>query len=58
MNEIQSDEPYLMLGDFNACVGSRHSSSEDDPWEQVRGPHGVGEVNEAGEELLNFSFAK
>ena len=37
MNEIQSDEPYLilMLGDFNARVGSRHSSSEDDPWEQV-----------------------
>ena len=50
----------MILGDFNARVGSRmcNSSSnpreEEDQWESVRGPHGVREVNEAGEELLNF----
>ena len=49
----------MILGDFNACVGSRmcNSSSnprEEDQWGSVRGPYGVGEVNEAGEELLNF----
>ena len=42
------------MGDFNARVGSRVRSNEEDQWERVCGPHGVGEVNEAGEELLNF----
>ncbi len=49
----------MILDDFNARVGSRMCNSnsnprEDDQWESVRGRHGVGEVNEAGEELLNF----
>ena len=40
-----------MLGDFNARVGSRQDGDE---WWRVRGPHGFGETNEAGKELLAF----
>ncbi len=42
----------MMLGDFNARVGSRRS--EDDEWWYERGPHGHGVLNEAGRELLSF----
>ena len=42
----------MLLGDFNACVGSREGS--DDPWWYERGPHGHGVMNEAGNELLSF----
>ena len=41
----------MLLGDFNACVGSR---VEEDEWWYVRGPHGYGETNEAGKELRAF----
>ena len=30
---IPSDEPYILLGNLNACVGSR--SDTDDTWEGV-----------------------
>lgn len=50
--EIPSSEPFVMLGDFNARVGSR--AGIDDEWWHVRGPHGYGELNEAGKELLSF----
>ena len=40
-----------MLGDFNARVGSREM---DDEWWYKRGPHGYGDLNEAGRELLSF----
>ena len=49
---IPPDEQYVMLGDFNARVGSR--DSDGDLWNNVRGPHGYGEVNDAGKELLAF----
>ena len=49
---IPPDEPYIILGDFNARVGSRDDI--DDPWDKVRGPHGYGETNDAGKDLLNF----
>ena len=52
LNEIPSDEPYIILGDFNARVGSR--TLADDEWGHVRGPHGYGEANKAGRELLAF----
>ena len=42
----------IILGDFNACVGSREQSG--DQWSNVKGPHGYGEVNDAGRELLSF----
>ena len=40
-----------MLGDFNAHVGFRRV---DDEWWYERGPHGYGDLNEAGEEMLSF----
>ena len=42
----------MMLGDFNARVGSRVSGDEE--WWYERGPHGHGALNEAGRELLSF----
>ena len=42
---------YVVLGDFNARVGSR---GEKDEWWYERGPNGIGELNEAGRELLSF----
>ena len=50
LNEIPSDETYIVLGDFNARLGSR-TNSEDS---KSRGPHGIGELNCAGKELLDF----
>ena len=47
---IPLNEPYIMLGDFNARIGSRNDTN--DPWSRVRGPHGYGSTNNAGEELL------
>ena len=54
ISEIPSTEPFVMLGDFNARVGSR---VEDDEWWYERGPHGYGDLNEAGKELLSFLSA-
>ena len=44
-----SRDMTLILGDFNACVGSRASQ-----WRSVIGPYGSDEVNENGERLLDF----
>ena len=44
----------MILGDFNARVGSRDPMEEEDHWEKSRGPHGFGEMNDAGKELLSF----
>ena len=52
---IPHDEPFILLGDFNARVGSR--VSEYNLWSSVRGPHGYGVSNDAGEELLTFLAA-
>ena len=49
---IPSSEPYILLGDFNARVGS--CDCADDPWSRVRGPHGYGNINDSGRELLEF----
>ena len=51
LSTVPVHEPYILLVDFNACVGS---SSIDDQWWYERGPLGYGELNEAGEELLSF----
>ena len=50
---IPEHDLYVVLGDFNARVGSSPGHEEDE-WRQVRGPYGVGTMNEAGEELLSF----
>ena len=39
----------IIMGDFNACVGSDHST-----WNLVIGPHDTGECNENSEQLLDF----
>jgi len=52
LDEIPAEDMYVILGDFNARVGSR--GADDDQWWKVRGPCGLGVVNEAGAELLNF----
>ena len=52
LDEIPSDEPFVLLGDFNARVGTRQST--DDQSRSVRGPHGLSELNDAGKELLSF----
>ena len=43
---------YVLLGDFNARVGSRENVDEE--WSSVRGPHGFGRANDSGKELLTF----
>ena len=52
LSSVPSHSSYVLLGDFNARVGSREGS--DDPWWYERGPHGLGVMNEAGRELLSF----
>ena len=49
---VPEGETYIILGDFNARVGSRES--DDDEWSGVRGLHRFGSVNDAGKELLSF----
>ena len=52
VNEIPTSDVMLFLGDLNARVGSAIGSN--DVWRGVRGRHGVGRCNEAGEKLLEF----
>ena len=49
LSSIPSSDLLVILGDFNAHVGSDFSS-----WISFIGPHGVGERNENGERLLDF----
>ena len=51
ISSVPSQEKYVLLGDFNARVGSRES---DEQWAGVRGPHGFGAANDAGKELLSL----
>ena len=55
LSSIPSNEPYVLLGDFNARVGPR---KEDDAWGRVQGPYGYGKTNDAGNELLMFLAAQ
>ena len=55
LDEVPSNEVFILLGDFNARVGSREEEEEDDDiWGEVRGPHGFGLCNDSGKELLAF----
>ena len=49
LSSVPSSDLIVILGDFNARVGSDFSS-----WNSVIGPHGVGVCNENGERLLDF----
>ena len=44
----------LLVGDFNARVGSTANSSNEKTWNGVKGIHGVGRMNGAGADLLTF----
>ena len=52
MDAVPSNECYVIMGDFNARVGSNPNASGQRA--DVYGPHGTGVINEAGEELLAF----
>ena len=51
LDEVPSDDSLVLLGDFNTRIGS--GVKEDDPWEHVRGPDELGQMNKAGREFLN-----
>ena len=41
--------------DLNTDVGSKDGTDgTDDAWDRMRGPYGYGEINNAGNDLLNF----
>ena len=49
MTSIPPTDMVIVLGDFNARVGT-----DTNTWHTVIGPHGVGNVNENGQRLLDF----
>ena len=55
LSAVPQGEKYVLMGDFNACVGSRECAG--DLWDGVRGLHGYKVVNDTGKELLSFRSA-
>ena len=53
LNSMPKDGLLILVGDINARVGST-PKEDDSVWHGVRGYHGVGEMNESGENLLSF----
>ena len=49
IGEVPSSHKLLVMGDFNARVGSDHTS-----WESIIGRHGVGNENSNGTRLLSL----
>ena len=54
LDSVPEDDVLLLLGDFNARVGSSRRESDNPSWSSVRGFHGIGKMNESGEALLTF----
>ena len=53
LNGVNEHVMLLLVGDFNARVNSSVRCEENPRWDGVRGLHGVGKMNEAGEALLS-----
>ncbi len=53
LDRVPAEDVVVLLGDWNARVGSRHGSQAD-RWEGVLGKHSLGNMNEAGLFLLSF----
>ena len=49
LSSAPASDLLVIMGNFNVRVGSDCSS-----WNSVMGPHGIGECNENGEQLLDF----
>ena len=49
LQKVPSSDKILLLGDFNARVGANHST-----WKRVLGPHGIGNCNDNGMDLLTL----
>ena len=54
LHEVPTGDVLLVVGDFNARVGSSQRGSDNPAWYGVRGYHGVGKMNDSGEALLSF----
>ena len=52
IDRTPASEVMLLIGDFNARVSK--STADNDEWRGVRGGHGVGYCNDAGEKFLEF----
>ena len=49
VRDVPADDKLILLGDFNARVGTDNSN-----WRGILGPHGVGKMNTNGLMLLSF----
>ena len=54
LDSVHVDDVLLLVGDFNARVGSSDRQGGTPTWDGVRGYEGVGKLNESGEVLLSF----
>ena len=54
LDTVSEHDLLLVIGDFNARVGSTEQGDSEETWKEVKGVHGVGRMNEAGADLLSF----
>ena len=54
LDTVSEHDLLLVVGDYNARVGSTEREDREDTWNGVKGVHGVGRMNEAGADLLSF----
>ena len=58
LNEVNGHDLLLLVGDFNARVGSTANSSSEETWNGVRRIHGVGRMNGGGANQLTCVLYK